>query len=179
MGIEIERRFLVDGRNQKPWREGNAISMIQHYLSSVIHENGNITWDDVVLINSDEDLSTIKTWRIRKENDVYKLTGKGKRVGSVADEFEWELARDVYNSLTIDELPSTQKTRYLWEGEDGMIWEIDEFEGYLSGLVIAEIELENESQEFLIPKWIGLEVTNFKGWSNASLARMIRDSLID
>mgnify|MGYP001319937753 FL=1 len=100
-------------------------------------------------------------------------------MGSVADEFEWELARDVYNSLTIDELPSTQKTRYLWKGEDGMIWEIDEFEGYLSGLVIAEIELENESQEFLIPKWIGLEVTNFKGWSNASLARMIRDSLID
>ena len=177
MGIEIERRFLVDGRNQKPWRGGEAISMNQHYLSNVNCKEGRISWNDIVLINSDEDFSRISSWRVRKENDSYKLTAKGKRVGAVADEFEWDLEKEIYDSLIIDNLPSTQKTRYLWTGEDEMLWEIDEFEGYLSGLVGAEIELDNEFQDFLIPEWIGLEVTSFKGWSNASLARMIKDSL--
>ncbi|MDP6870436.1 MAG: hypothetical protein QGI21_06675 [Candidatus Poseidoniaceae archaeon] len=177
MGVEIERRFFVDGRNEKPWRGGRSISMIQHYLSDVTHNDGCINWNGKTLINTEGDLSSVKTWRIRKENDEYKLTGKGLRIGSVADEFQWDLSSGIYNSLVLDDLPLTQKTRHLWTGEDGLLWEIDEFEGFLSGLVIAEVELETANQEVIIPQWVGLELTHLKGWSNASLAKMVNDVL--
>ena len=51
-----------------------------------------------------------------------------------------------------------------------MIWEVDEFEGVLAGLILAEIELEDINQEFDRPEWIGIELTGLKSWSNASLA---------
>ncbi len=55
-----------------------------------------------------------------------------------------------------------------------MLWEIDEFEGDLAGLIIAEVELETEASEVLLPEWVGMELTHLEGWSNASLVKMIR-----
>ena len=75
--------------------------------------------------------------------------------------------------LNLEGLPTVIKTRYLWNGGDGLLWEVDEFEGRLSGLIIAEVELESEDQEVSIPSWVGLELTHLKGWSNAALAEMI------
>ena len=68
------------------------------------------------------------------------------------------------------------KTRYYWRGLDNLLWEIDEFEGILGGLVIAEVELENEDQEIIIPDWTNIELTHLPGWSNASLSKMITHS---
>ena len=56
------------------------------------------------------------------------------------------------------------------------MWEVDEFEGSIAGLIIAEVELGKEDQEVILPEWAGLELTNLSGWSNASLSRMIKDS---
>ena len=53
--------------------------------------------------------------------------------------------------------------------------EVDEFEEGLSGLIIAEVELNSESQEIVLPSWAGLELTNLRGWSNSSLSTMIKD----
>jgi adenylate cyclase len=64
----------------------------------------------------------------------------------------------------------------LWPGEDGLLWEVDEFEDRLAGLIIAEVELESEGQDVVIPPWAGLELTYLRGWSNASLSTMIKDS---
>jgi adenylate cyclase len=50
-----------------------------------------------------------------------------------------------------------------------MIWEIDVFGGENSGLVVAEIELQDEHQSFEKPDWIGREVTTDKRYYNASL----------
>ena len=58
---------------------------------------------------------------------------------------------------------------------DQLLWEIDEFSGKLSGLIIAEVELESEDQDLIIPPWAGMELTNMKGWSNASLAMMTKN----
>jgi adenylate cyclase len=76
----------------------------------------------------------------------------------------------------IEELPYTRKIRWLWHGEDNLLWEIDEFSDKLSGLIIAEVELESEQQPVKIPAWAGMELTNMRSWSNASLARMVKDS---
>ena len=175
--VEIERRFLVDGRNDKPWQGGEYIEIQQYYLSEVTYENGEVTWCNQMLVNDNRDLGNVRTWRIRHRTDKNGtkiiLTTKGKRIGATANEFEWELPFKLYEKLNFEGLPTVVKTRYLWNGDDGLLWEVDEFEGFLSGLVIAEVELESEDQHVTIPSWAGLELTHLKGWSNASLAEML------
>jgi len=36
--------------------------------------------------------------------------------------------------------------------------------------------LDDENQAVNIPEWVGMELTNLKGWSNANLANMIEDA---
>ena len=175
--VEIERRFLVDGRNDKPWQGGEYIEIQQYYLSEVTYENGEVAWCNQMLVKDNRDLGNARTWRIRHRTDKNGtkiiLTTKGKRIGATATEFEWELPFKTYEKLNFEGLPTVVKTRYLWKGDDGLLWEVDEFEGFLSGLVIAEVELESEDQHVAIPSWAGLELTHLKGWSNASLAEML------
>ena len=175
--VEIERRFLIDAREEKPWQGGKHIEIQQYYLSEVTYDNGVVTWRGQRLVEDKRDFANISTWRIRSlfDGSGFKtiLTAKGKRIGAIAVEFEWELTPKVMDNLNLEGLPTVIKTRYLWNGEDGLLWEVDEFEGSLSGLVIAEVELEREDQEVLIPSWVGLELTHLKGWSNAALADML------
>ena len=58
-------------------------------------------------------------------------------------------------------------------GSDGLLWEIDEFEGSLAGLILAEVELESQDQLVEIPSWIGMELTGLGNWSNAALASIL------
>lgn len=175
--VEIERRFLVDGRNDKPWQGGEFLEIQQYYLSEVTYENGEVQWRGHTLVETHSDLVDTATWRIRhltdKNGTKIILTAKGKRTGATAIEFEWELPIKLHDELNLEGLPTVVKTRYLWNGEDGLLWEVDEFEGTLAGLVIAEVELESEDQRVAIPSWVGLELTHLKGWSNASLAEML------
>ena len=175
--VEIERRFLIDGRKEKPWQGGKHIEIQQYYLSEVTHETGIIAWRGKSLIEDQRDFTEITTWRIRSLVDAtgFKavLTAKGKRIGASATEYEWELSSQLFEQLNLKGLPTVIKTRYLWTGEDGLLWEVDEFEGSLSGLIIAEVELEREGQIVTIPNWVGLELTHLRGWSNAALAEMI------
>ena len=176
MGVEIERRFLVDGRELMPWRECGSITISQCYLSGVSHLENKIMWNGNLLATDNRIITGISTWRIRLHDGSVTLTAKGIRTNATASEYEWPLTTDLYNSLPLDDLPSVSKTRYLWPGADGLLWEVDEFEGRLAGLIIAEVELESEGQEVAIPPWAGLELTNLRGWSNASLSTMIKDS---
>ena len=69
--------------------------------------------------------------------------------------------------------PHVEKTRYMWKGEDGLLWEIDEFEGVLAGLVLAEVELKRPDEAVAIPAWMGQEITGLASWSNRSLAQTL------
>ena len=183
MAIEIERRFLVDGRKDKPWRSEDSITMTQYYLSDVIHIDDKIVWNDHILVEEKLEILNITTWRIRKKIDSNGkqsiiLTAKGRRIGATATEFEWELASSLFEVLELEGLPSITKTRFLSTGNDGLLWEVDEFEGVLAGLIIAEVELESESQEVELPVWVGLELTHLRGWSNSSLSRMVKDAAV-
>jgi adenylate cyclase len=66
--------------------------------------------------------------------------------------------------------PLIEKIRYE-VAQDGFIWEIDEFLGENAGLVVAEIELEDEAQEFPKPDWLGREVSGDFRYQNANLVR--------
>ena len=64
--------------------------------------------------------------------------------------------------------PLIEKTRYRIEYQ-GLVWEVDEFEGENAGLVIAEVELADADQAVALPAWIGEEVTADPRYYNASL----------
>ena len=145
MGIEIERKFLVKGTL---WRRSDAVSIKQGYL------------------NRDK----ARTVRVRVQGEKAFLTIKGLTVGASRTEFEYALPIDDARSLlALCDGPLIEKRRHRVEF-DGRLWEIDEFEGANAGLVLAEIELEDEAQTFERPDWLGLEVTSDARYYNSNLA---------
>ena len=49
------------------------------------------------------------------------------------------------------------------------MWEIDAFDGVNKGLVVAEVELEDEAQGIVLPEWAGAEVTDDPRYFNSNL----------
>jgi len=90
---------------------------------------------------------------------------------AVRDEFEYSIpVADARVLLAAVTAPLIEKTRH-WVPYGGFEWEIDEFRGANAGLVVAEIELDDESLEFQIPPWLGKEVTELERYYNVSLVR--------
>jgi len=146
---EIERKFLV-----------KDFSVIQDCSFDIIQQS--------YLFNE-----TTKSLRIRIKNDLAFLTIKGNLVGITRDEFEYQIPKQ--EAIEIIEkfgLKVLSKKRYYKE-IDGLKWEIDVFEGSLSGLFIAEIELPDENFNFKLPDWIGKEVTFDKNYFNAELIKKL------
>ena len=180
MGIntEIERRFLVDGRRDKPWRECHSkVNIKQFYLDSAALEinQQSIAYSGFELVKiTPEEYGILvgeNNWisRIRMADEDIILTMKGKRLHASATELEWKI-NSLPSMQNLEELPHVIKTRYNKLGSDGLLWEIDEFEGSLAGLILAEVELESQDQDVEIPSWIGMELTGLGNWSNAALA---------
>ena len=87
---------------------------------------------------------------------------------------EWEIESSLAENIAAsNDFPHVEKVRFCCAGEDGLVWEVDEFEGGLAGLILAEVELENETQEVVLPKWLGMELTGLHSWSNAALAQTL------
>lgn len=177
---EIERRFFVNGEGDKPWREdGDSTSIRQFYLDKgqLVFSESELIYGGAVIVRLNEEEQVLfqseKDWtvrvRFRDERTVFTL--KGRRTNASAIELEWPIERALGDALvSLEEYPRVEKTRYEWRGSDGMLWEIDEFEGGLLGLVLAEIELQNIEQPVELPEWVQLEITGNRAWSNSNLA---------
>jgi adenylate cyclase len=63
-----------------------------------------------------------------------------------------------------------EKTRWTLEF-GGHTWEVDEFAGVNAPLVVAEVELESETQAVPLPEWVGEEVSTDYHYTNAYLAQ--------
>ena len=146
MAKEIERKFLV---KEGAWRNEKGTQYRQGYLNSVKE----------------------RVVRVRTIDDKAYLTIKGLTVGASRLEFEYEIPRpDADQLLDICEQPLIEKTRYIVvEGE--FVWEIDEFIGENEGLIVAEVELESEDQDFPRPAWVGKEVTGDPRYFNSNLIK--------
>ncbi len=146
MAKEIERKFLVSG---DAWRQ---LATGTHYRQGY--------------------LSTVKerTVRVRTINEEAFLTIKGVTQGFTRVEYEYEIPHADAVELLDDlcEQPIVEKHRYKIE-VDGLTWEVDEFHGVNDGLIVAEVELESEDQEFSRPDWIGEEVSGDPRYFNANL----------
>lgn len=113
-----------------------------------------------------------RTIRVRKEGERAVITIKGSTVGISRAEFEYEIPLDEAEELLkMAVSPVVRKTRY-YHRTDKHIWEIDVFEGENKGLIVAEIELSSEDEEFEEPEWIGTEVSHEGRYSNSALAQL-------
>ena len=145
MGKEIERKFII-----KEMPDLNA------YPFKCL-EQGYLSVNPVV--------------RVRKEDDTYYLTYKGKGFLE-REEYNLPLNKESYEHLIAKaDGKLIKKKRYLIPYEKYTI-ELDFFEGELAGLVIAEVEFETveEANSFNPPSWFGEDVTGNKNYTNASLA---------
>jgi adenylate cyclase len=68
------------------------------------------------------------------------------------------------------ERPIIEKTRHR-ETHLERIWEIDVFHGENDGLVIAELEVQNEAEQFQRPTWAKTEVSDDARYFNNNLAK--------
>ena len=146
---ETERKFLVVGEFKS--QSYNATRIQQGYIAS---NNG-------------------RTVRVRIRGDKGYLTIKGPSglKGITRYEFDTEITLDDARELMeICEPGIIDKTRYLVKSPDGRhTWEIDEFYGDNEGLVLAEVELSHESEEFQKPDFIGREVTGDRRFYNSHM----------
>lgn len=147
---EIERKYLVvsDGFKEESFKK---IAIKQGFL------------------NTDPE----RTVRLRIADEKAFLTIKGKSSKNGLSRFEWEKEIDINEAETLFKLcePGViEKSRYLVKAGD-FLFEIDEFFGENKGLVIAEIELENETDTFKKPKWLGKEVTGETRYYNSRLSK--------
>ncbi len=146
MGVEIERKYLVQGTS---WKEGaKGVPYRQGYLSS--HRE--------------------RTVRIRTAGDKGYLTIKGVATGAVRPEYEYAIPHDEAAEMltALCEQPVIEKIRYKIPF-GGLLWEVDEFLGENKGLVVAEVELSDEGQLVTLPPWAGPEVTSDARYYNANL----------
>lgn len=147
--IEIERKFLVTSLDFKnDYFAKNEIA--QGYLSS----------------------NPERTVRIRIKGNKGYLTIKGIGNESGISRFEWEKEIEIEEAkqlLKLCEKGVIEKTRYEVKSGNHII-EIDEFHGENNGLIIAEIELEDENESIEKPHWLGNEVTNEERYYNSYIS---------
>lgn len=147
MAVEIERKFLVKNDSWKT-EVMKALECRQGYMVS----------------------DRKRTVRVRTMGETGYLTVKGATSSISRMEFEYEIdkADASYMLMLCDHF--VEKTRHYIE-HAGMTWELDVFEGANAGLVMAEIELESETQVFDLPDWAGEEVSGDERYFNSCLSR--------
>lgn len=147
--FEIERKFLVRSSDYK----SNSVSqdrIVQGFLNT--HPE--------------------RTVRVRVKGEKGYLTVKGIGNASGTTRFEWEKEISVAEATNLIDLCEPiilDKVRYnVPIGKH--IFEVDEFLGENRGLVVAEVELKHENEQFEKPDWLGEEVTGNIKYYNSQLS---------
>ncbi|MCH4822364.1 CYTH domain-containing protein [Gramella lutea] len=146
--IEIERKFLVKSNDYK--RESKKKTLfVQAYLNTHLE----------------------RTIRIRISGDTALMTIKGKSSENGLSRFEWEKEIDVVDARELLKICEPGKIeKYRYEVDHGNhTYEIDEFLEDNQGLVLAEVELQDENETFIKPSWLGTEVTGSLEYYNSNL----------
>ena len=154
MRFEVERKFLVahDGwRDEVTSKRRLTDGLVGHFASGKV--------------------------RVRLDEDRGWLTVKGNRAGLARPDFEYEVPRaDAEDMLSlVCETCLIERTRHCIP-HGGLIWEVDVYEGSLSGMVLAEVELEYEAQTVDLPAWVGQEVTANPRFSQSTMLRLSREA---
>lgn len=148
--IEIERKFLVISDDFK------SIAFVKNRIAQ-----GYLSTNPE------------RTVRVRVKGEKGFLTIKGEGNSSGLSRFEWEKEiplEDADQLLKLCEKGFIEKIRHeVLVGNH--VFEVDVFEGENDGLIVAEIELESETEVFEKPNWLGEEVTGIEKYYNAFLSK--------
>jgi len=149
MGVEIERKFLVSNDN---WR--SQADAGDHY------RQGYLSHDP------------LRSVRVRIAGERAWLNIKHATSSIRRLEYEYPIpladAQEMLETLRIDDC--VDKIRYHVK-HAGHVWEVDVFEGRNAGLIVAEIELDDEDEAFDKPDWLGSEVSDDPRYYNMNLAQ--------
>lgn len=190
MAKEIERKFLVPDTSFLSAFIGTNIK--QGYLEQRTVALGQADGETFLLVSAlaqeisarievpEEDFAGLTaalaadhlTVRVRVKGDKGFLTLKGPTVGITRDEFEYAMpVRLVHAFLLGPRVVGgvVEKKRYAVK-HSGHLFEVDVFGGKLSGLVVAEVEMENADDVVEIPDWAGEEVSDDPRYYNSNLA---------
>ena len=146
---EIERKFLVRGTSYKDFAT-RVMHIRQAYIGDVSKGEARVS------IRDD------KAWIIIKSAES-KLSRFEYEVPISVEDAEEIMANACGNVIS--------KTRYIVPFTDDVVIEVDEFKGKLEGLVVAEVELPDESYQFELPSFLGTEVTGISAYYNRNLVR--------
>jgi adenylate cyclase len=149
MATETERKFLIKGEFSH--LAVRKISIIQSYIS----------------IDPD------KTIRLRIADDKAFLTIKSRMLSGSITRNEWEFQIPVTDATEMMKLclpGKIVKTRYIIPSGRHK-FEVDVFHDKNEGLIIAEIELGSDNEQFDTPDWLGEEVTGNHKYYNSNLIK--------
>jgi adenylate cyclase len=145
--LEIERKFLVEG--DFPRSPGSKL-ILQGYFAT----------------------ATKNELRVRFEDDACTLTHKFRLDSTTTEEITCDIPPAIgHELLSLCTQGTIIRKRRHQIFHEGRLWDVDEFEGENSGLVIAEIELSSKDEEFRLPIWVGREVTERPELKNEALFR--------
>ena len=118
-------------------------------------------------------LSTNPVVRVRRDNDEYYLTYKGKGM-MVREEYNLPLTREAYEHL-IKKADGNiiSKKRYELPDNSGHTIELDIFEGVFEGTVLAEVEFSTveEADNYIAPDFFIKDVTNDSEYHNSNMSK--------
>lgn len=147
MATEIEHKYLVKYDLWKQVVPDESKAVKQGYLSS----------------------SPVSSVRVRVLGNQGFVTIKGKSTNASRLEYEYEIpladAEEMLAKFCSQDIVKTR--HYVQHGEH--TWEVDEFHGLNSGLIVAEVELGHVDEQYELPEWIDVNVTSDKRYSNANL----------
>ena len=148
---EIERKFLILNTPDFRKEASSKTRIVQAYLNSIPE----------------------RTVRVRIKGEKGFLTIKGKSSSDGLSRYEWEREIPLFEAeelLKLCEPGAIEKFRY--EVKMGNhIFEVDEFTGDNEGLILAEVELQEETEEIQRPIWLGKEVTGDLRYYNSYLSK--------
>ena len=148
--IEIERKFLVTS-TQFLTEAFQQNRIVQGYLSTIPERTVRV--------------------RIKGEKGFLTIKGKGNESGMSRLEWEKEISfAEAEALLQLCEKGVIDKVRYEIK-KGNHVFEVDVFSGENGGLILAEIELNSETESFEKPDWLGDEVTNDERYYNAYLSQ--------
>ena len=148
MALEIERRFLIKNDHWKKFII-NKTSIEQGYLSY-----------------------NLEAWiiRIRFNGKTFKIALKKHIKNFTNYEYEFSIPNSEGEKIMATLTNKIKKERFFLE-VDNKNWIVDCFKDKNFPLEIAEIELNSEKEEVILPPFVSREITGLKIFTNLSLTK--------
>ena len=170
MAVEIERKFLVAGDN---WRASvqRSLRLVQGYLTTATARGVRPEAKDEQGKHQLGGAGAPCSVRVRIGGDRAWLNIKSAIAGIERREYEYAIPISDAERMLAEFCPArVEKIRHYVPYADAM-FEVDEFLGDNTGLVVAELELQSQTDEFPRPPWLGLEVSDRPRYYNMNLLR--------